>query len=448
MSIMHRAAIAALLGLSSAPLSLAAQVSAPQPGRAQAHPLGETLQVTTLWMAQSETLGDRFGAALASLPDLDGDGLSELLVGAPNRQPVGFGTKGHAYVLSGASGAVLRVHEGWNKGDRMGHSVAKLADLDGDGVADYGAGAIWAIDVTESGIDAPGAIGLWSGADGHALAPVAGTAKWECFGAALDALGDVDGDGIGDLLASARFGGAPQGDPDLAPGHVRILSGATGALLAQVAGAAPGDWLGISAIALPDLDGDELPDIAAGAWPAEHEQGRVEILSGDDGTVLGSFEGSGPGDSFGYALAALPDLDGDGRAELAIGAPLASSGQGQLLIVSPATGQTLLTIEGQDEGERLGMAVVAIGDRDGDGLPELAIGAPFWNDALGRVLIVSPATGQALATIMGQGSDGNFGEALQLVPDLTGDGAPELAIGAPLSGVTEPCGRAVVVSLH
>jgi len=55
---------------------------------------------------------------------------------------------------------------------------------------------------------------------------------------------------------------------------------------------------------------------------------------------------------------------GDGHAELAIGAPLANFGQGRLLIVSPASGQMLLTIAGQADGERLGMAVVAIGDRE------------------------------------------------------------------------------------
>ena len=450
MSITHRAASAAFVGLSFALIS--ATLSAPiaaqsQPARAQAQPKEPGLKATALWALDGEIQGDRFGAAIATLPDLDGDGLPELLVGAPNRQPFGFGTKGHAYVLSGASGAVLRVHEGWNKGDRMGHSVAQLPDLDGDGVPDYGAGAIWAIDVLGTGIEAPGAVGIWSGADGHALQPVTGAGTWECFGAALNALGDVDGDGVGDLLVTARFGGAPEGDPDQAPGHVRILSGGTGALLTQVAGASGGDWLGFTAVTLPDLDGDGLPDIAAGAWAANEERGLVEILSGDAGTALGSFGGSEHGETFGYALAALPDLDGDGHAELAVGSPLAHLGQGRVTVVSPVGGQTLHTVEGSLAGERLGMAVSAIGDRDGDGLTELAIGAPFWDDGHGRVLIVTLA-GKVLATIHGTMPEGNFGETLQPLPDLNGDGLGELAIGAPLSATSESCGRVVVVSLH
>ena len=445
MSITHCAALAALLALTSPPL--AAQ-TAPQLARPS---LATSPKYQTLYAVDGEIHGDRFGAAIATLPDLDGDGQPELLVGAPNRQPVGMGTKGHVYVLSGASGAVLRTHDGWSKGDRLGHAVASLPDLDGDGVPDYGGGAVWAVNIDDpDGPASPGVVGLWSGATGAALDPLVGSGTWECFGAALDALGDIDGDGVGDLLVTARFGGAPGGDALEAPGHVRLLSGATGATLGQVVGPAAGDCLGYAAITLPDLNGDGLPDIAAGAWPATEGQGLVELLSGADGALLGHFDGHAHRENFGYALAVLPDLDGDGLAELAVGAPAASFAAGRVTVLSPASGQTLFTIEGHVAGQRLGMAVAAIGDRDGDGITELAIGAPFWSGSMGRVLIVSPPTGTIVAVIAGHVSDSNFGETLRTVPDLTGDGLDELAIGAPLSpsADSDAIGRVVVVSLH
>jgi hypothetical protein len=419
--------------------------------QSSALPISAVLGGTTLWSAEGPTYGDYLGSAIAHLPDLNGDGLAELLVGAPNRQSWGLGTVGHAFVLSGADGAVLRVHAGWNEGDRLGHSVAALPDLDGDGVADYGAGAIWALNLDDpDGPELPGRVAAWSGATGHALLGVGGIGKWECFGAALAGLGDIDHDGVGDLLMTAQFGGAPEGEATLAPGHVRFVSGATGATLMQVEGEFPGDRLGWSAVALPDVDGDALPDVAAAAWqwPAGGARGEVLILSGADAAVLAHFEGVEPSEAFGLALAALPDIDGDGLADLAIGAPGAQADRGYVAIVSPATGKTLATIAGLETGERFGSSLTPIGDRTGDGVTELAIGAPKWALSSGRVLIVSPASGKFVGKVSGELPGGRFGTALDAVPDLDGDGHDELAIGAPTAPSPKGYGQVHVVSLH
>ena len=445
MSNLHRAAVAAVLGMLVAPLSAQMSVTVRSQGG------GPTLQTPPLFAVEGPSQGDRLGASIATLSDLDGDGIAELLVGAPNRHPLDYGTTGHVLLLSGADGFVLREHAGWNNGDRMGHVVAQLPDLDGDGVPDYGGGAVWAQNFVEphGGPASPGAIAAWSGATGAPLLSVIGSGKWECFGAALDALSDIDGDGVDDLLITARFGGAPDGDATVAPGHVRFVSGATGATLAQVVGDGPGDLLGWTAIALPDLNADGLRDVAAAswAWPSGQAIGQVLVLSGADGSTLGHFEGSGPGASFGYALAALPDLDGDGHDELAIGAPGSASVKGHVAIVSPATGQTLFEMDSAVVGEHFGMALAPLGDRDGDGITELAVGAPFWNLRTGRVLIVSPVTGKALGNLQGQYHSDHFGEALLAVPDMTGDGLVELAIGAPLAPAGLAVGRITVTSL-
>ena len=438
------AAVAAVLIGLVAPLS--AQMSSP----ARAQGGGTFLQTPPLYAVEGITQGDRLGASIATLSDLDGDGLVELLVGAPNRQPLDYGTMGHVFVLSGADGFILRQHDGWNNGDRLGHAVAALPDLDGDGVPDYGGGAVWAENIANPhGPPSPGVAAAWSGATGLPLLTVVGSGKWECFGAALGALGDVDGDGVGDLLVTARFGGAPDGDATVAPGHVRFVSGATGATLAQVVGDGPGDQLGWTAIALPDLNGDGLRDVAAAAWawPSSQAIGQVLVLSGADGSTLGHFEGSVAGESFGYALAELPDLNGDGKAELAIGAPGDVSQKGHVAIVSPSTGQTLFEMDGPVTGERYGMALAPVGDRDGDGVTELAVGAPWWNIRTGRVLIVSPVTGKSLWNLQGQGPGDHFGEALQPVPDITGDGLDELAVGAPMAPGGSAFGRVSVTAL-
>ncbi|HEX5009549.1 MAG TPA: hypothetical protein VFY71_04035 [Planctomycetota bacterium] len=443
-----------LVVLAVVAVALCSNVTAQQPPGPSSHssalPISGALDATTLWSAEGPTYGDYLGSAIAHLPDLNGDGLAELLVGAPNRQPWGSGTEGHAFVFSGADGAVLRVHGGWNDGDRLGHSVAALPDLDGDGVADYGAGAIWALNLdAPHGPELPGRAAAWSGATGLPLLDVGGQGKWECFGAAMAGLGDIDHDGVADLLITAQFGGAPEGDATLAPGHVRLVSGATGATLVQVEGEFPGDRLGWSAVALPDLNGDALPDVAAAAWqwPAGAARGEVLILSGADGAVLTHFEGIEHSEAFGLALAALPDIDGDGLADLAIGAPGSQADRGRVAIVSPATGQTLATIAGLEPGERFGSSLAPIGDRTGDGVTELAVGAPKWALSSGRVLIVSPASGKFVGSVSGVLPSGRFGAALDAVPDLDGDGHDELAIGAPTAPSPKGYGQVFVVTL-
>ena len=85
---------------------------------------------------------DRLGYSIATLPDLDGDGIGDILAGAPNRDP-NNPKHGTAYVISGATGKVLRVHAGVNYGDRFGRATSSIADLNGDGVPEYVIGATW-----------------------------------------------------------------------------------------------------------------------------------------------------------------------------------------------------------------------------------------------------------------------------------------------------------------
>lgn len=430
-------------------LTMTAAAQSLQLGRVQTQPAQGSMHV--LHVLVGDVDGDRFGTALATVPDLDGDGFDDLLVGAPNRKSETYSTIGHAYVFSSATGLLLREHTGWSKGDRFGHSVARLGDLDGDGVDDYGGGAIWAVNPEnpDSGPQYPGRVRVVSGASGLTLFELPGEGEGECFGASLGALSDVDGDGTPEFMVGVRLAGATPGSGWVKEGEVRLLSGATGQVLGLSQGEGSGDWLGGAAAMLGDQDGDGSVDVAAGAfgYPAGAMHGMVRVLSGSTASTMAEFTGSTPGEGYGYAVATLPDLDGDGRQELAVGAPYFDGNRGRVEIVSPSTGASLLALEGLQSGEHFGIAVSPAADLDGDGKLDVAVGASFWGDEQGRVLILSSVSGKLLASLIGPGGPGErLGETLHLMPDLTGDGLPELAVGAPLSPVPLHIGRVFIVS--
>jgi hypothetical protein len=170
---------------------------------------------------------------------------------------------------------------------------------------------------------------------------------------------------------------------------------------------------------------------------------------------------------FGLALAGVGDIDGDGVPDLAAGAPyqnVAGQGdRGQVFLFSGASGARLRTLNDTvpQAGAYFGFALAGVGDVDGDGVPDLAVGAPnkevAGQDAQGQVFVFSGASGQLVLTLTKPSpqAQAQFGWTLAGVGDVDGDGVPDLAVGAPFQDVydrqdqkrvVEP-GRAFVFSL-
>lgn len=265
-----------------------------------------------------------FGAALAGGADFSGDGVGDLIVGAPG----GNGAAGGAFVHSGASGALLRTHlpqgnpPAFGFGPTLGFSVAILGDVDGDGVVEYALGA-------PSALIVPGIsfVQLLDGATGiERWRTEFDSPEDEEFGWSLDSLGDVTGDGVADLVVGARqtasFG------PGF--GRVRVLNGATGAVVVsygQGPGASQQAALGFAVVAVGDINGDGRSEFAAGApapFPAPVNFAiarpvRVWSVTSNVTSVLIPSLGDGD-DAFGVALAS-GDANGDGLRDLLVGEP-------------------------------------------------------------------------------------------------------------------------------
>jgi len=196
----------------------------------------------------------------------------------------------------------------------------------------------------------------------------------ESFGWAGESIGDINGDGASEYLISAPF------NSSVAPnaGRVVLYDGATGAVLNEVMGNAF-EQLGYSVCGPGDVNGDGVPDYAMGGigvFGAPGPQpGRLLVLSGADDSVL--LDVAGPADRtfFGYDSNAAGDLNGDGTPDLIVGAPLANTAlarAGSVHAISGVDGSILWTYSGEGAFYFLGTGVSGVGDLDGDGTPEVA----------------------------------------------------------------------------
>lgn len=309
--------------------------------------------------------------------DFDGDGSADVLVGFAASSPNQQGSS--VQVLSGVDGAVL-----WEVSPPPGatpfpSSLAGTIDVDGDGVLDVLVGASSSRSLRGSVFAFSGATGavLWR-TDGN---PGAGSASGELLGWSTTLLDDVDGDGIQDLAARGWNG------PTITfgePGHVRILSGATGATLAAREGAVVYARLGQALATIPDRDGDGLRDIAA-TRAAPSSAAGVVLLSGSDLSVLSEVLLPQSGSGLAESIDGGADFDGDGFPDLIVG------GLGEVHVYSGADDTLRWSLPGGSQF--FGRHVRFLGDVDDDGLPEAAASESTENP--GKVFLYesTPANG-------------------------------------------------------
>ena len=372
---------------------------------------------------------DSCGYSARAAGDVDGDGVTDVVVGSPRADPNGLGEAGAARVYSGFDGSLLRTLEGTSSGARLGHSVACAGDVDGDGFDDVLVGSPYE---THSGGTEAGRVQVFSGFDGSLLNDHPGTSNYDRLGWSVAGLGDLDADGFDDYAAGAPRNTAPAS----AAGYVRVYSGDDGSVLWPLSGSGYLRAFGYSIGAAGDVDGDGVGDLIVGE-PGHDAgfagQGRAVVYSGASGSTVWIFQGTGPSHLLGWSVDGAGDLDGDGYADVIVGA-VQYGGTGYARVYSGLTGGVLLPLVGTSVDERFGSEVSGAGDFDGDGTPDVIVSAD-WSGASGlfsgAVRVFSGSDASLLCELLGGGAFAYMGADVDGLGDLDGDGLDDIVVGIP-----------------
>ncbi len=468
---------------------------------------------------------DFSGWSVDSAGDVNGDGLPDLLVGAAGADPSGVPSAGETYLIYGRSNglpALITLTNTWfngtngvllagaQQGDESGCSVSSAGDVNGDGYSDIligaltadpsgrgGAGETYLVYGRSNGL--PALITLtntWL--DGTNGVLLAGTKSGGRCGKSVDSAGDVNGDGFSDMLVGAdSYGGWPSaagetylvyGRSNGLPALITLtntwLNGTNGIILA---GAVINIVCGWSVSAAGDVNGDGFADILVGA-PKAFPSGRDNAgeaylvygrsnglpalvtlastwLDGTNGVLLA---GARAYSQLGLAVNSAGDMNGDGYDDILVGAGGEnrsylvygrSNGLPALITLTNTwcDGTNGVTLAGARTGDACGSSLSAAGDVNGDGLPDFLVGAdrasPGGRGSAGETYVVYGRSNAlpALITMTNTWLDGTNGVLLagalandwsgcsvRSAGDANGDGYDDILIGA---SYADPSGR-------
>ena len=400
--------------------------------------------------------GASMGNCVAGAGDINGDGYSDIIVGAPDYNNVEI-DEGVAFIYHGSPDG-LKITNNWQVleaqgGANYGLSVASAGDINSDGFSDVLVGAYIYNQVSNDDGKAFLYLGSATGLSTTAAWTAWGTMANEYFGRCLAAAGDVNGDGYGDVLVGAY--GYTNGQSQ--EGRAYLYYGSSGGLAASAAWTYENNVavsiLGVFVAGAGDVNSDGYSDIIIGA--PQYDNGVIEIDEGKVYLFYGkstipastpdwSVEGNQTGAWLGISVAGLGDVNADGYSDIIIGAHTYDSpelDEGKVFVFyGSVTGLAAVanwTAESNQANAQFGVSVSSAGDVNGDGYSDAIVGAYYWDNLTSDegAVFVYYGSSTGLSATVSWTAESNiassfFGYSVSSAGDVNGDGYSDVLVGA------------------
>jgi FG-GAP repeat/FlgD Ig-like domain len=425
------------------------------------------ISTRTLFSTTGSAANDQMGYSVSTAGDVNGDGFADVIVGAPLNDAAGADA-GRAFVYFGgpaADSVADLILTGVTAGDEFGYAVGTAGDVNGDGYADVIVGAP---NNDAGGANAGRAYVFFGGTVPNSTVDLTltGVLAADQFGSAVALAGDVNGDGFSDVVVGAPLNDA--GGSNAGRAYV-YFGGLTpdATIDLTFTGAVTNDQFGLAVGGAGDVNGDGFSDVIVGAPFSDAvavDAGRAYLYFGGpaaDGLADLTLTGATAGDELGFSVATAGDVNGDGFADIVVGAPFSdvggtSAGQATVYFGGGLADATAdLTLTGADPNALLGWSVGTAGDANGDGFADVLVGAVTsavgGSNAGEAMIYFGAASPNSVADVflIGAAPSDEYGFSVGMAGDVNGDGFDDVIVGALLNDRGgSSAGRATVTLIY